>query len=356
MRKDYNLEKRKYVIVGFLLVIAAIYGWRLFDLQINDDRYKERADTNAFLKKTQYPSRGLMYDRNGELVVYNQPAYDVMLIPRDVTEFDTADFCSTLNITREELDKRFADMKDKRKNPGYSSYSPQALLTHLSAKEYGRFQEKLYRYPGFFIQKRVLRQYNYQAAANVLGNIREVNAKDVERDPYYQAGDYTGDLGIEHSYEQYLRGHKGVEILIRDVHGRIQGRYENGAQDVQAVSGRDLRLSLDIKLQAYAESLMVGKRGAVVAIEPSTGEILCLVSAPTYKPSMLVGRERGKNYRALVNDPSKPLFDRALLGSYPPGSTFKPTQGLIFLQEHIITPGTTYPCHRGYVNAGLRVG
>ena len=356
MRKDYNLEKRKYVIVGFLLVIAAIYGWRLFDLQINDDRYKERADTNAFLKKTQYPSRGLMYDRNGELVVYNQPAYDVMLIPRDVTEFDTADFCSTLNITREELDKRFADMKDKRKNPGYSSYSPQALLTHLSAKEYGRFQEKLYRYPGFFIQKRVLRQYNYQAAANVLGNIREVNAKDVERDPYYQAGDYTGDLGIEHSYEQYLRGHKGVEILIRDVHGRIQGRYENGAQDVQAVSGRDLRLSLDIKLQAYAESLMVGKRGVVVAIEPSTGEILCLVSAPTYKPSMLVGRERGKNYRALVNDPSKPLFDRALLGSYPPGSTFKPTQGLIFLQEHIITPGTTYPCHRGYVNAGLRVG
>lgn len=356
MRKDYNLEKRKYVIAGFLLVISLIYAWRLFDLQINDNRYKESADTNAFLKKTQYPSRGLMYDRNGELVVYNQPAYDVMMIPRDVTEFDTADFCRTLNITRDELEKRFADMKDKRKNPGYSTYTMQPLMTHLSAQDYGRFQEKLYRYPGFFIQKRILRQYNHVAAANVLGNIREVNAADVKRDTYYQAGDYTGDLGVERSYEEYLRGQKGVEILIRDAHGRIQGHYENGAHDIAPVSGCDLRLSLDIKLQEYAESLMVGKRGAVVAIEPKTGEILCMVSSPTYDPTMLVGRARGKNYRKLVNDPKKPLFDRALMGTYPPGSTFKPTQALIFLQEGIITADTPFPCHGGYVSGRLRVG
>lgn len=356
MRKNYNLEKRKYVIGGFIVLIALIYLVRLFDLQINDGKYKQRADSNAFLKKTVYPSRGLIYDRNGELVVYNQPAYDVMLIPRDVQPFDTIDFCSTLNITPEQLRKRFADMRDKRLNPGYSSYTPQKLITQLSSQDYGRLQEKLYRFPGFFIQKRILRQYNHASAANVLGNIREVNADDVERDEYYAPGDYTGDLGVEKSYEPYLRGHKGVEILIRDARGRIQGRYEDGARDVAPVSGRDLRLSLDIKLQEYAESLMVGKRGAVVAIEPSTGEILCLVSSPTYDPRLLVGRQRGDNYRKLVNDEAWPLYDRAYMAAYPPGSTFKPTQGLIFLQEDIINLNTTFPCYHGYINGGLRVG
>jgi penicillin-binding protein 2 len=338
------------------LLIALIYVVRLFDLQINDSSYKKSADSNAFLQKTIYPSRGLMYDRNGELVVYNQPAYDVMLIPRDVLPFDTIDFCNTLNITPEQLRKRFEDMKDKHLNPGYSSYTPQRLMSHLSSQDYGRLQEKLYRFPGFFIQKRILRQYNHSAAANVLGNIREVSAADIERDNYYAAGDYTGDLGVEKSYEQHLRGTKGVEVLIRDARGRIQGRYEDGAHDIEPISGRDLRLSLDIKLQEYAESLMVGKRGAVVAIEPTTGEILCMVSSPTYDPKLLVGRQRGANYRELVNDESWPLFDRALMGAYPPGSTFKPTQALIFLQEGIITPQTTFPCYRGYVNGRLRVG
>ena len=356
MRKNYNLEKRKYVIGGFIALIALIYLVRLFDLQINDSRYKQSADSNAFLKKTVYPSRGLIYDRNGELVVFNQPAYDVMLIPRDVQPFDTLDFCATLNITPEQLRKRFADMRDKRLNPGYSSYTPQKLITQLSPQDYGRLQEKLYRFPGFFIQKRILRQYNHATAANVLGNIREVNADDVERDDYYSPGDYTGDLGVEKSYEPYLRGHKGVEILIRDARGRIQGRYEDGARDVAPISGRDLRLSLDIKLQEYAESLMVGKRGAVVAIEPSTGEILCMVSSPTYDPRLLVGRQRGENYRKLVNDESWPLYDRAYMAAYPPGSTFKPTQGLILLQEGIINLNTTYPCYHGYINGGLRVG
>ena len=353
MRKDYNLEKRKYVICGFLLVIALIYCVRLFSLQIADSKYKQSADTNAFLRKTVYPSRGLIYDRNGELVVYNQPSYDVMLIPRDVRQFDTIDFCNTLNITPEQLEKRFADMKAAA---GYSSYTPQRLIGHLSVRDYGRLQEKLYRFPGFFIQKRILRQYNHLAAPHVLGNIREASAADIKADDYYSPGDYCGDLGVEKSYEKHLRGIKGVEILIRDAHGRIQGRYDGGRQDIAPVSGRDLRLSIDIRLQEYAESLMVGKRGAVVAIEPKTGEVLCMVSTPGYDPTLLVGRQRGENYKKLAADPTSPLFDRAIQAAYPPGSTFKPTQGLIFLEEGIIVPSTPFPCYHGYINGGLRVG
>lgn len=353
MRKNYQLEKRKYVIGGFLAVVAVIYLIRLFGLQIQDDKYKSYADNNAFLRKTVYPSRGMIYDRNDSLVVFNQPAYDVMMIPRDVHDFDTLDFCRTLSMTPAEFRERLAAMKNSR---SYSSYTPQTLITHLSAKDYGKLQEKLYRYPGFFIQKRILREYGYEAAANVLGNIREVNERDIERDEYYRPGDYCGDLGIEKSFDHHLRGIKGEEILIRDARGRIRGRFEDGARDVPPVSGKDLRLSLDIKLQEYAESLMVNKIGAVVAIEPKTGEILCMVSSPTYNPRMLVGRERGKGYRTLVNDPYKPLFDRALMGAYPPGSTFKPTQGLIFLQEEIVTLQTPFPCYHGYINGGLKVG
>lgn len=357
MRKDYNLEKRRYVIAGFILVIVVIYLVRLFSLQVVDDKYKYFADNNAFLRKTQYPSRGLMYDRNGELVVYNQPAYDVMMIPRDVKGLDTLDFCRTLGIDVEEFNRRMSEM---RRSPNYSSYSPQRFMTHLTAQDYGRLQEKLYRYPGFYTQKRILRQYNYLTAANVLGNIREVNRRDLENDAeeYYASGDYTGDLGVERSYERYLRGEKGEEILMRDAYGRIQGRYENGAFDRAPVAGRDLKLSLDIRLQQYAESLMVNKIGAVVAIEPKTGEILCMVSSPTYDPTLLVGRERGKNYLALQDrkkNPYLPLFDRALNGAYPPGSTFKPTQGLIFLEEGVISPSTAYPCYAGYPYGGRKL-
>ncbi|WP_290390923.1 penicillin-binding transpeptidase domain-containing protein, partial [uncultured Duncaniella sp.] len=328
MRKDYNLEKRRYVIGGFIVIIAMIYIFRLVSLQVFDSKYKEYADSNAFLRKAVYPSRGIIYDRDGRLVVYNQPAYDVMMIPRDVKEFDTLDFCRALNITPEDLRKRFVDMKDKRRNPGYSSYSPQKLLTHLTAEEYGRLQEKLYRFPGFYIQKRILREYKYKTAANVLGNIREVSQKDIDKDPYYMPGDYIGDIGIEHTYEEHLRGTKGAEVLMRDALGRIQGRYEEGALDRDAVAGKNIKLSLNIELQQYAESLMMNKKGAVVAIEPSTGEILCLVSAPSYDPSLLIGRERGVNYNKMMADPDKPLFNRAIQATYPPGSTFKPTQGL----------------------------
>lgn len=356
MRKDYNLEKRKYIIGGLAVVIVIIFIIRLFNLQVLDSSFKKYADSNAFLRKTIYPSRGFIYDRNGELVVFNQPAYDVMVIPKEIENFDSVDFCNTLKISLPELRRKFEDMRDRSKNPGYSSFTQQVLIRNLSAQDYGRLQEKLYRFPGFFIQKKILRKYNYPVGANILGNIREVNAADLERDPYYRAGDYTGDLGVEKSYEEYLRGVKGEEILIRDAHGRIQGRLEDGKRDIAPIPGRNLTLSIDIKLQEYGERLMQGKIGAIVAIEPSTGEILALVSSPSYDPSLLVGRERGKNYRMLVRDKYVPLYDRAIMAAYPPGSQFKPTQGLIFLQEGIVNLSTAYPCHHGYSNAGLHVG
>ncbi len=355
MRKDYNLEKRKYVIGGFISLIVLIYIIRLFNLQVGDTKYKESAESNAFFRRVIYPSRGLVYDRKDRLVVFNKPAYEVMIIPKDVGQFDTVTLCSVLGITREQLIQKWADMKDTRKNPGYSAYTPQKLISHLTQEDYGKLQEKLYLFPGFFIQKRTAREYTYHAAANVLGNIREVSTSDIDNDRYYRRGDYTGDLGIEKSYEKALRGQKGVEILMKDAYGRIKGKYEDGIHDEAPVAGKNLKLSLDIELQAYGEQLMRNKIGAIVAIEPATGEILALVTSPNYDPSLLVGKERGKNYADLTRDPQKPLYDRALQGVYPPGSTFKPTQGLIFLQEGVVNLSTMYPCHHGYVN-GLRVG
>lgn len=356
MAKDYSLAKRKYIIGGFITVLVIIYIIRLFNLQVADDKYKENAISNAFLRRVIYPARGLMYDRNDRLLVFNQPAFDVMLIPKDVgKQFDTVALCNVLNITKEELEKKCSDMRDPRKNPGYSAYTPQKLISHLSQEDYGRLQEKLYLFPGFFVQKRTIRQYSSPAGGNILGNIREVSAKDVERDDYYRSGDYTGDLGVEKSYEKELRGVKGVEILMKDASGRIKGKYEDGIHDEAPISGKNLKLSIDMDLQEYGERLMAGKIGAIVAIEPASGEILCLVTSPNYDPSLLIGKERGKNYAALVRDPLKPLYDRSIQGAYPPGSTFKPTQGLIFLQEGVINNSTRYPCYHGYVNR-LRVG
>lgn len=355
MSKEYTLAKRRYIISGFICAIVIIYICRLFCLQVGDDKYKENAESNAFLRRVIYPARGLIYDRKDRLVVFNQPAYDVMLIPKDVGEFDTLALCNVLNIDKTRLLELWEEMKNPRKNPGYSSYTPQKLISQLSAEDYGRLQEKLYLFPGFFIQTRTVRQYNYNVGANILGNIREVSAKDVENDRYYRSGDYTGDLGVEKSYEKHLRGVKGVEILMKDAYGRIKGKYENGIHDKAPVSGRNLTLSIDMELQEYGERLMANKIGAIVAIEPSTGEILALVSSPSYDPTLLVGKQRGKNYATLVKDPLKPLYDRALQAAYPPGSTFKPTQGLIFLQEGVITTQTQYPCYHGYINR-IRVG
>ncbi len=356
MRKNYELEKRKYIIGGGVCVILIIYIIRLFTLQVLDNDYKMFADSNAFLKKTLYPSRGMIYDRKGELLVYNQPAYDLMMVMREVKPFDTLDICTTLNITKEQFDKRISDIKNRRLNPGYSSYTPQTFISQLSGQDYGVLQEKLYKFPGFYIQNRTIRQYAFLTAPHILGNIREVSRRDIENDDYYQRGDYTGDLGVEKSYESYLRGEKGVEILLRDAHGRVKGKYEDGAYDVAPVSGKNLTLSIDVELQQYAELLMQNKIGALVAIEPATGEVLAMVSSPAYNPADLVGRERGKNYLKLTKDPYKPLYDRAISASYPPGSTFKATQALMALQEGVITESTQIGCSHGYVVGGFRLG
>lgn len=351
--KDYTFETRKYVIAGFILVILIIFGVRLYNIQIKEDKYKESAISNAFLRRVTYPTRGLIYDRNGNLVVFNEPAYDVMMVPRDLgKDFDTLSLANVLGLSMDEIREKWDEMK---KQPSYSAYTPQKLISHLTPEEYGKLQEKLYMFPGVFIQTRTIRDYKYHVGANFLGNIREVTADEVEKDDYYRPGDFTGDLGIEKSYEQKLRGVKGEELLMKDVHGRIKGKYEDGIHDVAPVSGKNLTLSIDMDLQAFGEELMRGKKGAIVAIEPSTGEILALVTSPNYDPALLTGKERGKNYAMLNADPNLPLYDRTIQGAYPPGSTFKPSQGLILLQEGIVSLSTSYPCSHGYVN-GLRVG
>lgn len=351
--KDYNLEIRKYVIAGFFLVVLIIFGFRLYNLQIENDQYKESAISNAFLRKITYPSRGLIYDRNGKLVVYNEPTYDLMLIPRDLgKDFDTLALAEVLGLSMDDMRQRWKDMKKQR---SYSAYTPQKLISQLNIEDYGKLQEKLYLFPGVFVQARTRREYNYHSGANFLGNIREVTPSELESDDYYRPGDYTGDLGIEKSYEEQLRGVKGVELLMKDMLGRIKGKYENGMHDVAPVAGKNLTLSVDMELQAYGEQLMQGKKGAIVAIEPSTGEILALVTAPNYDPALLSGRERGKNYAMLNADPNLPLYDRTIQGTYPPGSTFKPTQGLILLQEGVVNLSTAYPCYHGYINK-IRVG
>ncbi|MBR2456015.1 MAG: penicillin-binding protein 2 [Bacteroidaceae bacterium] len=356
MKKDFNLEKRKYVLGGAVVLVVLVYLIRLFSLQIMSEDYKKNADSNAFLNKTQYPSRGVIYDRNGNLLVYNQPAYDVTLVMKEVGELDTLDLCNTLNITPEYLVRRMAEIKDRRSNPGYSPYTHQVFMTQLSAEECGVFQEKLFKFPGFYIQRRTIRQYTYNSAAHVLGDIAEVSKKEIENDDYYVRGDFIGKQGVERFYEKQLRGEKGVEILLRDARGRIQGRYMDGELDKQPVPGKNLTLGLDIELQQLAERLLEGKIGSVVAIEPETGEVLCMASAPTFDPRMMVGRQRGKNHLELARDTWKPLLNRSIMGQFPPGSTFKTTQGLTFLEEGIITPQTSYPCYGGFLHAGLRVG
>ena len=356
MKKDFNLEKRKYVLGGAVVLVVLVYLIRLFSLQIMSEDYKKNADSNAFLNKTQYPSRGVIYDRNGNLLVYNQPAYDVTLVMKEVGELDTLDLCNTLNITPEYLVRRMAEIKDRRSNPGYSPYTHQVFMTQLSAEECGVFQEKLFKFPGFYIQRRTIRQYTYNSAAHVLGDIAEVSKKEIENDDYYVRGDFIGKQGVERFYEKQLRGEKGVEILLRDARGRIQGRYMDGELDKQPVPGKNLTLGLDIELQQLAERLLEGNIGSVVAIEPETGEVLCMASAPTFDPRMMVGRQRGKNHLELARDTWKPLLNRSIMGQFPPGSTFKTTQGLTFLEEGIITPQTSYPCYGGFLHAGLRVG
>jgi len=353
---NQELQYRRYVLGGIALIIVLTYIFRLAFLQLRSDDYKDTAKSNALLNNVLYPSRGLIYDRNGKLLVFNQPTYDIMVIDRELDNLDTLDFCNTMCISREQFDKRMAEIKDKQKNPGFSTYTQQVFATQISAEEAAVLQEKLFRLHGFYIRKRSMRQYEFDVGAHLLGDIGEVNKKEIERDDYYQSGDYIGKDGVERSYEKELRGEKGVQVLLRDARGRIQGHYQNGMYDMMPKPGKNVTLSIDVELQKLGERLMRGKAGSIVAIEPSTGEILCMVTSPTYDAKKMMGKERGRYHAYLYNNPNKPLLNRAIQGVYPPGSTFKTSQALTFLQEGIITPSTAYPCHRGFRFGRLKVG
>lgn len=343
-----ELYKRHHVVQAIAILVVVIFVARLFALQIIDKSFRDKSDNISLVKQTIYPPRGLIYDRNGELLVYNQPIFEVMLVVRDMNKgeapFDTLAFCRAMRIEREQFDRRMGEIRDKSKNPGYSQYRPQVFMTQLNSVDIAPLQQEIYKLPGVSIRKRTLRDYTYAAAAQVLGNIGEVSQKDIDNDSYYQSGDFSGRDGLERTYEKVLRGEKGMEVLMRDNRGCIQGHYENGALDRDPIAGDNITITLDIQLQLLAEELLQGKIGSAVAIEPSTGEILALASNPTWNPSLLIGRQRSANYRELLNDKTKPLMNRATQAQYSPGSTFKTVQSLVCLQEGGITPNTMYPC------------
>lgn len=324
-------------------VVGVIFIVRLAMLQLLDTKYRDMADQQALRNITQYPARGLVYDRNGELLVYNEAVYDLMVIPRMVKGLDTAYFCNALCITRQEFDER---MEKARK---YSPYSASTFMKQVSKEEYARWQSVMYRFKGFYVQQRTLRVYDKPIAAHVLGYVGEVNERDIEKNPYYKMGDYIGKSGLELSYEEQLRGVKGKKVMHVDVHNREIGSYQHGVLDTMPIEGMNLYTTLDAGLQEYAEKLMANKRGCVVAIEPSTGEVLTLLSAPGYDPNLLVGRVRGKNYKMLSEDIAKPLFNRALQAQYPPGSIFKVAQAMTALQLGVVTPGTGFSCDKSKV-------
>ena len=336
-------EQRRIIIIGLMVALMGIYLIRLFSMQVIDRKYKDLARNNAIREVVQQPPRGLIYDRNDSLLVYNEAAYDLMVIPKKVKDFDTADLCNILEITKEELIQRL----DKARK--YSPLLPYIFAQQIGKEDYGYLQEKLYKFPGFYVQPRTLRAYPEPIAAHILGYIGEISENQLKDDNYYQMGDYIGISGIEKAYEEELRGVKGKKMVLVDVHNREHGSYRNGEFDVPAEPGSNLWCTIDMQLQRYGEKLMANKKGSIVAIEPATGEILCIVSSPSYDPNLLVGKNRSRNYAKLLTDKENlPLYNRALKAIYPPGSTFKLANGLIAQQEGVITRNTYYSCGGGY--------
>ena len=338
-----NYEERKYIIGGFIILIAFIYVIKLLFLQVFDKEYKSSADNNSQRHVTEYPARGLIFDRNGNLLVYNEAAYDLMYIDKQASTFDTLELVTLLDLTKEDL------IKSLKKAKRYSTYKPSIIVKQISNVTYAKLQEKMYKFKGFYVQARTIRKYPDGIAGHALGYTGEVNKSLSDTSSYYKSGDYIGISGIERSYENELRGTKGNKIFLVDVHNRIQGSYANGDFDKEAIPGINLYSSIDAKLQAYGERLMQNKIGSIVAIEPSTGEILAFISAPTYDPNLLVGRKRAKNYPILVRDSLKPLFNRAIAAKYAPGSTFKLVQALIGLQDGLITENTGFVCNKSLI-------
>lgn len=327
----------RIVIAGIFTVVLLIYLIRLFYVQVLNEQYKLSANNNVIRYVTDYPARGLIYDRKGELMVFNEAVYDLMVIPRQVKELDTTEFCRLADISKEEFIRRMQKAKK------FSRFKSSIFEKQIPPEQYALLQEKLYKFNGFYVLPRTLRKYPTKSAAHALGYIGEVDEKLIAKDPYYQMGDYIGISGIEQSYEKELRGKRGVRIVMVDVHNREKGSFEDGKYDSVSVAGEDIMLTLDAKLQAYAETLMQNKAGGIAAIEPQTGEILAILSSPTYDPNIMVGKARNKNYALLSTDPYKSLFNRAMMAYYPPGSTFKLASALSAVNEHIVGPGTTYP-------------
>ncbi len=346
--KDHYSD-RMYII-GALIVLPVLYFIvRLFMLQVMDPSYKLRASSNVLRNVTQYPARGLIYDRNGELLVYNQPVYDLMVVPGQLAPFDTTEFCEILDINKDYVDSEIAKARE------YSMFRSSVFLKQISSHTYAVLQEKLYKFPGFYVQPRTLRNYSADIAAHILGYVGEVDRRMIEQNPGYVMGDYIGITGVESTYEEELRGDKGNRVFLVDVHNRIMGPYQDGRFNSPAVLGNDIGLSIDAVLQEYGERLMRNKIGSIVAIEPSTGEILSLVSSPSYHPELLVGRVRTENFRKLASDTLNPLFNRALMAHYPAGSAFKVINGLIALQEGIVHEHTRHTCPGHYSVGRLTV-
>ena len=334
---------RSHVVKLIFIVVGVLFVGRLAMLQLFSSEYRNLAKQQSLKPVTQYPARGFIYDRHGELLVHNEAVYDLMVVPRMVKGLDTNYFCESLGITRDDFDER---MRKARK---YSTYSASIFMKQISKEEYARFENKMYRFTGFYISQRTLRIYDRPIAAQVLGYVGEVDKADIERDSYYTQGDYIGKSGLEKSYEEILRGVKGKKIMQVDVHNRQVGPYQGGAYDTLPVEGMNLYTSLDADLQQYAEELMGNKRGCVVALEPSTGEVLAMVSAPCYDPNLLVGRIRGENYKKLNSDLAKPMLNRALMGQYPPGSIFKVAQSMVALDLGVISPQSGFVCDKSLV-------
>ncbi len=339
IKNKINYSQRKYIIGSIFILVAVILLIKLFIIQIIDDSYKQSSESNTLRSVTLYPSRGKIFDRNGKLLVYNDAVYDLMIIPKQAKNIDTASFCKLLNINNKTYNNYL------KKAQKYSMITPSIFISQITKEEYGRIAEMLYHYPGFYFQTRSIRQYPMPIAAHTLGYIGEVSQKDMKRDSYYKLGDYIGLSGIEKYYENKLRGKKGIRFTVVDVHNREKERYMNGACDTLPQPGTDIILGLDADLQAYGEYLMSGKTGSIVAIEPSTGQILAMVTSPSYDPNELVGRKRGMKYAEINANPDKPLLNRAISGTYPPGSTFKMINGLICLQSGAMNANTAYPCN-----------
>ena len=337
---------RKLLLLFIVLTTGILFIARLFYLQVYDTSAAVLSESNAIKEQFEIPQRGRIYDRNGKLLVSNQPSYDLMAIPREIKPFDTLALCSLLNITKEKL----IDQLDKARN--WSPRQPSAIVSTMSQEEYAYLGEQMRKFEGFFIQKRSLRDYQVDFGANFLGYIQEVHQGIIDKKPYYKSGDLIGRQGVEQQYEEILRGEKGVKYLQKDRFNRVIGPYKDGSLDKEPVEGKNIYLTIDAELQKYGQELMKGKRGGIVAIEPATGEILALVTAPNYEPSLMVGRQRSTNYSILDRDSiAKPLYDRALLGEYAPGSPFKALTGLIALQEDAMTLDD-----KVYCNGGMRYG